>query len=162
MLMWIPTCCRPGPVHSRATSRHSLCDVILGDRLLIRAVRGITPAVLDQQGRAGGLMSSSLHRKLHFCSQAKVASKSHYSPAVRFWNKQYPPLTNVGRLWLYLLNLSTLPATVTGTNTIQSKPLLEPLLVFKSTSYQLFTVVSCLVKKWLRLLSNFIKNGGSY
>lgn len=54
MLMWIPTCCRPGPVHSRAASRHSLCDVIMGDRLLIRAVCGITPAVLDQQGRAWG------------------------------------------------------------------------------------------------------------
>lgn len=62
MLMWIPTCCRPVPVHSRATSRHSLCDVILGDRLFIKAVCGSTPAVLDQQGGAGqGRRDCCLH-----------------------------------------------------------------------------------------------------
>lgn len=85
MLMWIPTCCRPGPVHSRATSRHALCDVILGDRLLIRAVC-VGLLLLSWINRTGreGLMSSSLYRKLCFCPQE---SNTHYSPAVTPWNK---------------------------------------------------------------------------
>lgn len=100
MLMWIPTCCRPGPVHSRATSRHAPCDVTLGGRLLIRAACGITPAVLDQQGRAGASdVSPTTQETTLFFSCVKTEFKSNFPIAVIFWNNYQQTLTNSSCSW---------------------------------------------------------------
>lgn len=81
--MWIPTCYRPVPVHGRVSSCHSLRDVILGDRIFIRAVCGSTLVVLNQKHRMGETNVSLFSEET---TKISTTFKPHYSPAKRLWN----------------------------------------------------------------------------
>lgn len=80
ILMWIPTCCRRVPVHGRVSSCHSLRDVILGDRIFIRAVCGSTLVVFNQKHRIGETLFSEETTKI------STTFTPHDSPGKRLWN----------------------------------------------------------------------------